>query len=106
LNKIYTSNNDILNISEEIASYVDSFDLNFVSKDVQSTSKTSVLDTLSVAVGGSKSHEGFIVKEVMSSYNGNPESSVINHDCKLPAPNAALINATMAHTLELDDIDR
>lgn len=93
-------------VSEFIAQYVYSLDLNSVPREVIEKTKICLLDTLSVAVAGSESPEAGIVQRVVASLGGKPEATVIKTGIKLPAPNAALINATMAHSLELDDTDR
>ncbi|KYH31764.1 MmgE/PrpD family protein [Neomoorella mulderi] len=91
---------------EIIAEYVYSVNLDAIPKEVVEKTKACLLDTLCVAVAGSQSKEALIVQKVVSRLGGIPEATVINSHVKLPAPNAALINATMAHSIELDDTDR
>lgn len=93
-------------VSKTIADYMQELDLSVVPAEVVEKTKILVFDTLCVALGGSYSKEARIVHKVMSNFEGKPESTVINSNMKLPAPHAALINATMAHCLELDDTDR
>ncbi|MDN5347699.1 MAG: hypothetical protein PWP65_1263 [Clostridia bacterium] len=93
-------------VGEIIAKYVSSLDLASIPAEVIEKTKMCLLDTLSVAVAGSQSKEARIVQSVVSRLGGAPEATVINSETRLPAPNAALINATMAHSLELDDTDR
>lgn len=93
-------------IGEAIAEYVTELDLSTIPQEVMEKLKLLILDTLCVGLGGSRSNEALMMKEVISCFGGKPESTVFCSNLKLPAPHAALINATMAHCLELDDTDR
>lgn len=63
-----------------------------------------VLDTVGVALGGSGLPSTTQVAAWAERLGGRPESSIIRGR-RVPAPHAALVNATMAHGLELDDVD-
>ncbi len=41
--------------------------------------------------------------ELIESWGGAPQSTIIGHGIRVPAPNAALCNAMMGHGIELDD---
>jgi 2-methylcitrate dehydratase PrpD len=41
--------------------------------------------------------------ELVKEWGGAPQSTIIGHGIKVPAPHAALVNAMMGHGIELDD---
>jgi 2-methylcitrate dehydratase PrpD len=43
------------------------------------------------------------VVELVKEWGGAPQSTIIGHGTKVPAPHAALVNAMMGHGIELDD---
>ena len=67
-----------------------------------------VLDVLGNALAGRAESAGpadpdQAVLRAVSAWGGAPESGVIGSDEQLPAPNAALVNGTLAHALDFDD---
>lgn len=73
--------------------------------EVIDEAKRFVLDLLGVALGARATPEARIVTELVTSMGGRPESTIIGFG-KNSSLNAALANAVMAHTLELDDTHR
>lgn len=69
---------------------------------VQSVKK-QVLDTLATMLGGGNSEGIRELYELVKDWGGRKESGVINFGGRFPAPNAALVNAAMAHALDYDD---
>jgi 2-methylcitrate dehydratase PrpD len=92
--------------SEKMADFVS--DLNFVDipRDVLEKSKQLVLDTLGVALAAVDETFTKSMLDVAKSMSGPGESSVWGRSEKLPAANAALVNGTMAHGLDFDDMHR
>lgn len=91
------------------ASY--SFARNFVNTkyenlppEVVEATKKEILDLLGVALGGANQPGATHVCELVKEWGGKEESSIIGSMQKVPAPNAAQANATMAHTLDFDDV--
>jgi 2-methylcitrate dehydratase PrpD len=66
--------------------------------------KKEILDLLGVAVGGSSEPGVKELLEIVTDWGGKEESSIIGCTQKVPAPNAAQVNATMAHALDFDDV--
>jgi len=73
-------------------------------KDVVEITKKEVLDTLAVAVAGFDQPGPKELTELVQEWGGRPEATVIGHKEKVPAPNAAQINATLVHTRDYDDV--
>jgi 2-methylcitrate dehydratase PrpD len=91
------------------ASY--SFARNFINtkyenlpSEVVEATKKEILDLLGVALGGINQPGATHVCELVKEWGGKEESSIIGSKQKVPAPNAAQANATMAHTLDFDDV--
>jgi 2-methylcitrate dehydratase PrpD len=91
------------------ASY--SFARNFVNTkyedlppEVIEATKKEILDLLGVALGGISQPGATHVCALVKEWGGKEESSIIGCKQKVPAPNAAQVNATMAHTLDFDDV--
>jgi len=62
-----------------------------------------ILDTFGCMLGGSGSPGIGELFAVISHWGGLPESRVLLRGIRLPAPSAALLNASMGHALDFDD---
>lgn len=71
---------------------------------VIAATKRSIFDTVGVMLAGSGPN-GTARKIVgmLERWGGTPESTVIGHAVKLPAPSAAFANGAMAHQYDFDD---
>src|SRR5712691_7661848 len=65
--------------------------------------KRDILDTLGAALGGSVAPGVAELTSVVKHWGGREESSVWLLGGRVPAPQAALVNATMGHALDFDD---
>ncbi|HSW38272.1 MAG TPA: MmgE/PrpD family protein [Acidobacteriota bacterium] len=72
--------------------------------EVVEATKKEILDLLGVALGGIAQPGATHVYKLVEEWGGRRESSVIGRNLKVPAPNAAQVNATMAHALDFDDV--
>lgn len=66
--------------------------------------KRQVLDLLGVAIGGFPMVGPRELRELVLEWGGKEESRIIGITRKVPAPNAAHVNATMVHALDYDDV--
>jgi 2-methylcitrate dehydratase PrpD len=66
--------------------------------------KKDILDILANALGGSSDQGVKAIYDLVTEWGGKPESSIIGYGTKVPSPNAALVNSTMAFTLDYDDV--
>jgi 2-methylcitrate dehydratase PrpD len=71
--------------------------------DVVEHTKKQILDILGVALGGSAKAGVKELAEIVSDWGGREESTMFCYGSKVPAPNAAQVNATMGHALDYDD---
>jgi 2-methylcitrate dehydratase PrpD len=65
--------------------------------------KRDILDTFGCILGGSGAPGIAALFEVADHWGGREESIVLLHGRRLPAPQAALLNASMGHALDFDD---
>jgi 2-methylcitrate dehydratase PrpD len=72
--------------------------------EVVDATKKEILDLLGVALGGASQPGATHVCALVKEWGGKEESSIIGSRQKVPAPNAAQANATMAHALDFDDV--
>jgi len=72
--------------------------------EVVEATKKEILDLLGVALGGIAQPGATHVCALIKEWGGKEESSLIGSRQKVPAPNAAQANATMAHALDFDDV--
>ncbi len=75
-----------------------------LSTEVIETTKKQVLDFFGVALAGSAEEGAKQIAELYAETGGVQQSSVIFWGHKMPAANAAQVNATMAHALDYDDV--
>src|SRR5512141_1769672 len=72
--------------------------------EVVDATKKEILDLLGVALGGADQPGATHVCALVKEWGGKEESSIIGSRQRVPAPNAAQANATMAHALDFDDV--
>lgn len=77
--------------------------LSDIPEDVVDQAKMHILDTIGVALAGSRNSLGTIMASHVKRLGGNPDASVIGHGFRTSAPLAALANGTMGNILDLDD---
>jgi 2-methylcitrate dehydratase PrpD len=65
--------------------------------------RSDVLDTFGCLLGGSGAPGIAELARVIGGWGGNPQSQVMLWQLRLPAPQAAMISASMAHALDFDD---
>ncbi|HCF49714.1 MAG TPA: MmgE/PrpD family protein, partial [Syntrophomonas sp.] len=75
-----------------------------LSANVVEITKLQVLDYFAVALGGTSQAGVKELVELAVDWGGAPQSHILVYGHKLPVPNAAQINATIAHTLDFDDV--
>jgi 2-methylcitrate dehydratase PrpD len=73
-------------------------------REVVEATKKQVLDLLGVALGGFSRPGPKELREIVRDWGGKEESTIFGCKQKVPAPNAAHVNATMAHALDYDDV--
>ena len=67
------------------------------------SARCDILDTFGCMLGGSGAPGIDELFAVLARWGGREESRVLLRDTRLPAPQAALLNASMGHALDFDD---
>ena len=71
---------------------------------VVDASKKQILDLIGIAIGGMNERGIKELAELIIEWGGKEESTIVGLGKKVPAPNAAQMNASMAHALDYDDV--
>jgi len=88
----------------ELVDYSDRLRYDTLPEQVIRIVKERVLDTLGTMIAGSSTKECKKLVNLIKSWGGKEESSLIIYGDKVPAPLAALCNGTMARACEMDDV--
>ena len=92
--------------AERLGDFVESLSYDDIPRDVVEEAKLHILDTLGVALAAYGMDFAQIMLDLSKSLGGSPESTAIGSGDRLSAPFAALVNGTMAHGLDYDDMHR
>ncbi|HYF91559.1 MAG TPA: MmgE/PrpD family protein [Symbiobacteriaceae bacterium] len=93
-------------IAQELAAHFTGLQYRDIDPASAARIKTTLLDYLGVGLGGSRSESGRIAAELVTSAGGKPEATLIGLGVKVPAADAAFVNAVASHSLEMDDVDK
>ena len=93
-----------MKISKMIADYI--YDIKFESIPgfVIEEKKKNILDILGVMTAGASGKGCHEVICEITDWAGRKDATIFQHDCKVPAHNAALANCMMARALDFDDV--
>lgn len=73
--------------------------------EIRALGRQCILDTLGVALAGADDALVRILAAELEEQGGKPAAGVIGGALRLPALSAALLNGTMAHALDYDDVN-
>jgi aconitate decarboxylase len=90
--------------TEKLAKFAHDVRFEDIPKDVIDHLKLCILDTLGCGIFGSTTQWGNILSDCIHSFDNNKESVIWGTQFRAAASNAALVNATMVHGFELDDL--
>ena len=76
------------------------------SVQAQDMARYCLIDWLGVSIGGIPDPVCTIVTKQALWDGGRPESSMVGQTTKVPAAAAALVNGTLSHALDYDDVNR
>lgn len=92
-----------LDASRKLATHVAALDSRALPPDVVHAFRRALLDYLTCAVAGSKMEATRIVLDYHQSWDKATEACVVGTPVRLSAQNAAFVNGTATHGLDLDD---
>jgi 2-methylcitrate dehydratase PrpD len=92
-----------LTLAHTLAEFAANTQLDALPADVVHSVEQRILDTLGICLAAK--HFGLAdgVAAIVDCWNGRGEAGVIGGAMRAPAPHAALINGTLAHSLDFDD---
>ncbi|MFC1933009.1 MmgE/PrpD family protein [Chloroflexota bacterium] len=93
-----------MDASYSFAKHIVKVNYNDIPGEAIEMAKRDILDTLGVAIAGSNKPGGKEIMELVGEWGGKEESTVIMFGQRVPSPYAALVNGTMAHALDYDDV--
>ena len=91
-----------VNVSERLARFV--AEAERVPEEAIVQAKRALLDTLGVALAGSREESARVVAEWVRERGGREEATVLGQRFRAPAAEAALVNGTAGHALDYDDV--
>jgi len=89
---------------EQLASFIVRTNYEDLPREATVISKSAILDLIGVAVAGSSEPPGKILLEELRESGGQPQAGVIGGGFRTSVTSASLLNGTMAHALDYDDI--
>jgi len=92
----------VVNVGERLARFV--VEAESIPDDAVHQAKRCLLDTLGVALAGSREESARAVAAWLGDQGGRTEAVVLGRALRLPAADAALANGTAAHALDFDDV--
>jgi 2-methylcitrate dehydratase PrpD len=89
--------------AERLGEFATKLTFNDVPEEVAHHAKLHLLDTLGCGLAAHATGVAAEGREAMAELGGRTQSTVIGHEGRLPAPNAAFANAMLCHGLDFDD---
>ncbi|MCS7001340.1 MAG: MmgE/PrpD family protein, partial [Dehalococcoidia bacterium] len=90
-------------LAEQLATFADAVSYESLPPDVRQSVKERALDSIGICLAASAEGLGDGVAALVEAWGGAPAAGVIGRDGRFPAPSAALVNGTLAHSLDFDD---
>ncbi len=92
-----------MEITEKLAKFVVETSFEEMPEEAATKVKHRLLDTLGVALAGSRQPGSKIITNLVKRLGGKPVAGVIGGKFRTSSPNAALANGTIGHALDYDD---
>lgn len=93
-----------MNFTRRLAEFVACTTREAIPGDARLRARRAVLDTLGVALAGSREEASRTVAEMVREAGGRGQAAVLGHALRAPAAEAAFVNGTSAHALDFDDV--
>ena len=90
-------------LSESLAAWAVEQRDQALAPEVAGRAREATLDLLGVALGGLQMPAARLIRELLVEQGGRPEATILGSERRLPALQAALVNGTAAHALDMDD---
>jgi 2-methylcitrate dehydratase PrpD len=90
-------------LADELARFAAETTFERLPEAVVDSTRQRVLDTLGICLAAAAQGLGDGVADLVGSAAGREEASLVGRPGRYPAPQAALVNGTLAHSLDFDD---
>ena len=90
-------------VSAELANFIAALEPHDIPEHVRQDACWRLIDTVGVALAGSRMDFAGAVREVMTESGGRPEATVLGFGDRLPAAAVGFANAAFAHGPDYDD---
>jgi 2-methylcitrate dehydratase PrpD len=91
-----------VNVTERLARFL--AETESAPDEALEAARRAVLDTLGVAIAGSREESARIAAALAVERGGREEATLLGRDERLPAPAAAFVNGVAGHALDFDDV--
>jgi len=92
--------------SRALAKFISELEFKHLPSKAVENAKLCILDTVAVAIAGSRVKAADMFFDVVASVGGRPEATILGRGVKVPCLSAALVNGAMAHMVEMDDVHK
>jgi 2-methylcitrate dehydratase PrpD len=103
--RLYAMERPGMSTTLQLAAFVQQTDYNCLPPAVIDRVKQAMLDTVGTALAGATDPAGDILARYVLSMGGTPQSTILGKGVRTSAPQAALVNGTMAHAYDYDDVN-
>jgi 2-methylcitrate dehydratase PrpD len=90
-------------LAQTLADFAAHTNFDHLPDEVVHSVEQRVMDTLGICLAARHFGLADAVEDMATTWGGRPEAHVIGTPRLLPAPNSALVNGTLAHSLDFDD---
>jgi 2-methylcitrate dehydratase PrpD len=94
----------MIKVTEQLARFIVETEFDDIPREAIAKAKELLIDTVGVTLAGSAQPLSEIMLNYIKEIGGIPECTIIGKEGRTSATNAALINGTMAHALDFDDV--
>lgn len=91
-----------MTIARELAHYICQTKFSDLSQEVIDQTKMCILDWIGVTLAGARQKLAKVLTEVVKTWGGKPECTIIGNGMKTSCLNAALINGVISYLVKLD----
>lgn len=92
--------------TEKLAHFITGFSLKDIDESVSRKAVDCIIDTMGVAIGAANDEEITRIYDALLYFNSDERATVWGKSKKASLYDAALVNAMMGHTFELDDVHK
>jgi 2-methylcitrate dehydratase len=75
-----------------------------IDKDTVENTKNRILDVIGCAIGGANAPKNSALVDMIKTWGGRKEATIIAHGLKVPAPDAAWVNAILCRSFDWEPI--